>query len=65
MQRAACPEEAPRNSGTPRVHSVTRTAHRGSNAQPGGSAVNCGTVPGIGVSLPRSNVGEAASNPCV
>jgi hypothetical protein len=35
------------------------------NARPGRRAVSCGTVPGIGVSLPRSSFEEAASKPCV
>ena len=56
---------AARRSGTATAHSSRRNEQRGSNAQPGGSAVNCGTEPGIGDSLPRSIVGEAFSKPCV
>ena len=55
--------EAMRNSGTPRAHSSTRTAQRGSNAQPGGRAVSCGTVPGMGLSLPRSKARRRSEQP--
>src|SRR5207245_8581621 len=64
-QRAACSAEATRNSGTATLHSLRRNPHLGSNAQPGGSAVSCGTLPGLGVSFPRSSRGDAASRPCV
>jgi len=47
------------------VHSARRSPQRGSNAHPGGSAVSCGTVPGIGSSFFFSSEGEAASNPYV
>lgn len=65
MQRAAWSTDAVRSPGTLAAHSARRNPQRGSNAQPGGSAVSCGTAPGIGVSFPRSSVGDAASNPCV
>src|SRR5205814_10314010 len=63
--RAVCASFAARKSGTAVVHSSRRNPHRGSNAHPGGSAVSFGTLPGIGVSFPRSSFGEAASSPCV
>src|ERR1700676_129360 len=58
-QRAEWHASAARRSGTTTVHSGRRKLQRGAKAQPGGSAVNCGTEPGIGESLLRSSVGEA------
>jgi len=63
MQRAAWSGVAGRRSGTARVQAGMRWEQRGSKEQPGGSAVSCGTVPGMGRSLPRSSVGEAARRP--
>ena len=65
IQRARCSGPAARSSGIAAAHSAMRSGQRGSNAQPGGSAVSDGTVPAIGSSLWRTSCGEARSNPAV
>ena len=56
---ALCAEFTRRRSGTRSSHSGRRNSQRGAKAQPGGNALRDGTVPGIGVSLPRSSLGAA------